>query len=146
MKRDKALKAGQFCPVDEQCGACQLLAIPYADQLTSKQAEIEKLFADALAEDGATIQSILGMDEPFHYRNKVISPYAPGKRTASRTQTKDTKHPHEQRAGKRNAKKRSEQCEILCGMYAQGTHRIIPTDECLIENQVLRRSFKRFAW
>ena len=62
-KCDKALKAGQFCPVDERCGACQLLAIPYADQLTSKQAEIEELFADALAEDGATIQSILGMDE-----------------------------------------------------------------------------------
>lgn len=138
-KRDKALKAGQFCPVDKQCGACQLLAIPYADQLTSKQAEIEELFADALAEDGATMQPILGMDEPFHYRNKVISPYAPGKRTASRTHTKDTKRPQEQRAGKRNAKKRSEQREILCGMYAQGTHRIIPTDECLIENQVAKK-------
>lgn len=91
-KRDKALKAGQFCPVDERCGACQLLAIPYADQLTSKQAEIEELFADALAEDGATIQSILGMDEPLHYRNKVISPYAPGKRTVSKAHAKDTKH------------------------------------------------------
>ena len=104
-----------------------------------KQAEIEELFADALAEDGATMQPILGMDEPFHYRNKIISPYAPGKRTASRTHTKDTKHPQEQRAGKRNAKKRSEQREILCGMYAQGTHRIIPTDECLIENQVAKK-------
>lgn len=71
-KRDKALKAGQFCPVDERCGACQLLAIPYAGQLTSKQAEIEELFADALAEDGATIQSILGMDEPLHYRTRLF--------------------------------------------------------------------------
>lgn len=138
-KRDKALKAGQFCPVDERCGACQLLAIPYADQLTSKQAEIEELFADALAEDGATIQSILGMDEPLHYRNKVISPYAPGKRTVSKAHAKDTKHSQEQRAGKRNVKNRSEQREILCGMYAQGTHRIIPTDECLIENQVAKK-------
>lgn len=138
-KCDKALKAGQFCPVDERCGACQLLAIPYADQLTSKQAEIEELFADALAEDGATIQSILGMDEPFHYRSKVISPYAPGKRTASKAHAKDTKHSQEQRAGKRNVKNRSEQREILCGMYAQGTHRIIPTDECLIENQVAKK-------
>ena len=24
-------------------------------------------------------------------------------------------------------------------MYAQGTHRIIPTDECLIENQVAKK-------
>ena len=78
MKRDKALKAGQFCPVDEQCGACQLLAIPYGDQLTSKQAEIEELFADALAEDGATIQSILGMDEPFHYRTRLFRPMHQG--------------------------------------------------------------------
>lgn len=138
-KRDKALKAGQFCPVDERCGACQLLAIPYAGQLTSKQAEIEELFADALAEDGATIQSILGMDEPLHYRNKVISPYAPGKRTVSKAHAKDTKHSQEQRAGKRNVKNRSEQREILCGMYAKGTHRIIPTDECLIENQVAKK-------
>ena len=138
-KRDNVLEAGQFCPVDEQCGACQLLAIPYADQLALKQAEIEELFADALAEDGATMQSILGMDEPFHYRNKVISPYAPGKRLASKVQGKDARRSQEQRLGKRNAQKRGEQREILCGMYAQGTHRIIPTDDCLIENQIAKK-------
>lgn len=140
-KRDNALKAGQFCPVDEQCGACQLLAVPYADQLDSKQVEIEELFADALSEDGATMQPILGMDEPFHYRNKVISPYAPGKRIKKSADNKR----EEQRAGTSATRKRKndrpsvEKREILCGMYAQGTHRIIPTDECLIENQVAKK-------
>lgn len=138
-KCNNVLETKQVCPVDEQCGACQLLAVPYADQLASKQAEIEELFAAALAKDGATMQSILGMDEPFHYRNKVISPYAPGKRVSSKARAKDAKHSQEQRSGKRNAKKRSEQREILCGMYARGTHRIIPTDECLIENQVAKK-------
>lgn len=140
-KCDNAPKTGLFCPVDQQCGACQLLAIPYADQLASKQAEIEELFADALAEDGATMQPILGMDEPFHYRNKVVSPYAPGKRIKKSADKKR----EEQRTGASATRKRKndrpsvEKREILCGMYAQGTHRIIPTDECLIENQVAKK-------
>ena len=29
--------------------------------------------------------------------------------------------------------------QILTGMYAKGTHRLVPTDECLLENEVAKR-------
>lgn len=125
----------QSCPVDARCGACQLLAVPYARQLSQKQSQIEELFQEVAANDGAAFLPILGMDDPFFYRNKVISPYAPGKRIKGRS------HRDERNAkGKKRGQARAgERREILCGMYARGTHRIIPTDECLLENQVAKR-------
>lgn len=125
----------QFCPVDARCGACQLLVVPYADQLFQKQSQIEELFQEVAAKDGTAFLSIIGMDDPFFYRNKVISPYAPGRRI------KTNSHRSERNVkGKKRAQGHAgERREILCGMYARGTHRIIPTDECLLENQVAKR-------
>ena len=60
---------------------------------------------------GAEVRQILGMEQPFHYRNKVTSPFAPGKRVLG---------------GRR---------DILTGMYAAGTHRIVQAEGCLIENE-----------
>ncbi len=96
------------CPVARECGACQHVDVPYADQLAAKDARIAELFADFSQVD---IRPILGMGDPFHYRNKVTSPFAPGKRGPN---------------GGR---------EILTGMYAAGTHRLVPTDGCLLENE-----------
>ncbi len=66
------------CPVFGRCGGCQQLGVPYADQLAVKQREIEELFAPLAPADA--FAPILGMDDPFRYRNKVISPYAPAPR------------------------------------------------------------------
>ena len=66
------------CPVDARCGGCKNLCVPYTKQLIDKQLRIERLFAP-LAPDG-TISLIKGMKDPYHYRNKVISPFAPGKK------------------------------------------------------------------
>lgn len=99
-----------LCPASRKCGACQHVGEPYADQLVAKDARIRKLFAGAgLA--CADVRPILGMEAPFHYRNKVISPFAPGKRGPN---------------GGR---------EILTGMYAAGTHKLVNTDGCLVENE-----------
>lgn len=135
----------QSCPVDKQCGACQLLAIPYADQLAGKQEAMAELFQEALAKDDASLLPILGMDDPFYYRNKVISPYAPGKRIGRKDDRGDQRGERSDRTGrsskgsKRKGKGEHERREILCGMYARGSHRIIPTDQCLIESQVAKR-------
>ncbi|MFQ9179798.1 MAG: 23S rRNA (uracil(1939)-C(5))-methyltransferase RlmD [Eggerthella lenta] len=37
-----------------------------------------ELFADVA--DASALRPILGMDEPYYYRNKVVSPYAPGRK------------------------------------------------------------------
>lgn len=91
-----------------------LLSVPYDQQLRSKQAEMEALFADLL--DGDTcIRPIVGMKDPRHYRNKVVSPYVSA---------------YDKKARRRR---------VLCGMYERGTHRVIDSRECLIENQEAKR-------
>ena len=92
--------------------------MPYAEQLAAKDARVASLYAQF---DGAQLRPVLGMRDPFHYRNKVTSPFAPGKRVA----------------GKREAGKRAAGGghEVLSGMYAAGSHRIVQTDGCLLENE-----------
>ena len=98
------------CGVERECGACQHVGEPYEAQLRAKDARVARLFGGAEFA-GAEIRPIVGMDNPFHYRNKVISPFAPGKR------------------GHNGGR------EILTGMYAAGTHRLVNTDGCLVENE-----------
>lgn len=112
------------CPVFLQCGACQLLDIPYEEQLDAKQKRMEALFAP-LAPSGACLP-ILGMENPYHYRHKVTSPFV-GKRK------KDARHAKESGRSRR---------EILTGMYARGTHHLISTDSCLIEHRVAKEVIK----
>lgn len=58
------------CPVQRACGGCQWLNVPYPIQLRRKQDELDELLG-AFCE----VDPILGMDNPLHYRNKVISPW-----------------------------------------------------------------------
>ncbi len=114
------------CSAQKQCGACQLLSLPYEKQLERKQNEMIELF-EPFAREGTVLNPIAGMDEPYYYRNKVTSPYVPGRKA------KGGKKP---RGKKGNAgAKSAPQHEILCGMYAAGTHRVINTDSCLLENK-----------
>lgn len=123
-KKNAAAKNNQtntsLCSVSKQCGACQYIDVPYKKQLQTKQRIIEDLFSD-IADEATVFNSILGMDEPFYYRNKVVSPYAPGKKIKGQKQTRN-RHVSLDR-------------DILCGMYAQGSHRIIENQSCLLENK-----------
>lgn len=131
------------CPVDARCGGCKNLRVPYTKQLIDKQLRIERLFAP-LAPDRA-ISLIKGMKDPYHYRNKVISPFAPGKKLPPRGQDRKAIDPHNRKtADVRGAKggkgKRSQaRYEILTGMYAAGSHELVPTDKCLIENETAKK-------
>ena len=114
------------CSAQKQCGACQLLSLPYEKQLERKQNEMIELF-EPFAGEGTVFNPIAGMDEPYYYRNKVTSPYVPGRKTKGRKKPRGKK-------GNVGAKG-APQHEILCGMYAAGTHRVINTDSCLLENK-----------
>lgn len=103
-----------FCPIDSKCGGCEWLAVPYAEQLKRKQHEVEGLF-DGLLDSETAVRPILGMDDPRYYRNKVVSPYVG------------------------IWDKKARQMRVLCGMYERGTHRVIDSDECLLENREAKR-------
>lgn len=131
------------CPVDARCGGCKNLCVPYTKQLIDKQLHIERLFAP-LAPDG-TISLIKGMKDPYHYRNKVISPFAPGKKLPPRGRDRKAIDPHNRKAadvrGAKGGKGKRPRAryEILTGMYAAGSHELVPTDKCLIENETAKK-------
>lgn len=67
--------------------------------------EKEKWVAKLLAPFCRT-EPIMGMENPMHYRNKVHAVFG-----------EDRKH------------------NIISGIYEEGTHKIVPVDSCLIENE-----------
>ncbi len=94
-------KREKVCPAEGKCGGCKWLHEPYAQQLKKK----EKLIAEHCAGFGKW-ESIIGMDNPYHYRNKVHAVFG-----------EDRKH------------------NIISGTYEEKTHRIVPLDTCLLENE-----------
>ncbi|MDJ1651277.1 MULTISPECIES: 23S rRNA (uracil(1939)-C(5))-methyltransferase RlmD [Gordonibacter] len=129
------------CPHARQCGACQHVEQPYDLQLVHKDARVADLFSGFR---GAEVRPILGMEHPYFYRNKVVSPFAPGKKLPPAPGGKGAQAGKTTR-GERNRAARDRRAagrprhEILCGMYAAGTHRIVPTEQCVVENQNAKR-------
>jgi len=93
------------CSIARSCGGCEWLSVPYPIQLKRKQAQVEELLAPLANINNVTIEPIRGMDEPLTYRHKAATPFAPGK---GRT--------------------------VRSGFYASGTHKIIASKECLVED------------
>lgn len=88
------------CPVYKKCGGCQLQNLTYNEQLALKQKKVAKLLSRF-----CKVKPIIGMEKPYHYRNKV--------QAAFRTE--------------RNGK-------IVSGVYQSGSHRIVSVDDCLTED------------
>ncbi|MBQ3106572.1 MAG: 23S rRNA (uracil(1939)-C(5))-methyltransferase RlmD [Eggerthellaceae bacterium] len=108
---------------------------------------MDELFAEVGG--GFEMLPILGMDDPCHYRNKVVSPYAPGKKLSAQAKggcngeragkgaaAEKGARGKDGRSGERAGK--GARREILTGMYAAGTHRLVPTDTCLLENRTAK--------
>lgn len=139
----------RLCPYSDRCGGCSDVEVAYPQQLARKQQEMEKLFASAAA--GVEVSPILGMDQPFHYRDKVISPYAPGRllkgmangrEGAGRSGSGRERNVHGDAnpKGAKGAKSgKNAPREILTGMYERGSHRLIPAEKCLVENETAKQ-------
>ena len=122
------------CKVDALCGGCMNVAVPYKQQLADKDFQVRGLLYEAgLLGKGVDVRVIKGMDDPFHYRNKVVSPFARGRKVKQATGKDKAKD-----KGRRNKL----DCEILTGMYQAGTHQLVSTDGCLIENKQANKVVK----
>ncbi len=91
------------CPIHRQCGGCQIQALSYEKQLEFKQKKVENDLRRIGGFDRIPIEPIIGMDEPFHYRNKAQFPVGTDK-----------------------------DGHIVTGFYAGRTHRIIPNRDCAL--------------
>lgn len=85
-----------------------MLDIPYEQQLACKRDAVRDAFAGIAAD--ACACEVIGMDEPYAYRDKIASPVTRDRRCSP--------------AGTR----------VLTGMYQDGTHRIVPIERCPVEN------------
>jgi len=105
------------CSIARSCGGCEWLSVPYPIQLKRKQAQVEELLAPLAKINNVTIEPIRGMDKPLAYRHKAATPFAPGK---GRT--------------------------VRSGFYASGTHKIIASKECLVEDGQARAILNDVAY
>lgn len=90
------------CSVSKKCGSCQYQGVPYKEQLVAKQKRMKKLLGKF-----ANVKPIIGMDDPFYYRNKVHAVFD-----------------------------RDKKGNIICGTYEAKTHKVVPIEECMIEDKI----------
>lgn len=89
------------CQYSKKCGGCTYQGITYEKQLKEKQKIVQ-----ALLKEFCKVQPILGMENPYYYRNKVHAVF------------------DRDRKGK-----------VISGIYQEGTHKVVPIDSCIIEDQ-----------
>ena len=90
------------CPVYKKCGGCQLQNLSYPEQLKFKQNKVERLLKKF-----CKVEPIIGMENPYHYRNKVQAAF------------------YTDRRGK-----------IISGVYQSGTHHVVGIDSCQTEDVI----------
>ncbi len=136
------------CPVLRRCGGCQWLDVPYARQLERKQHGVEELFAPYVEGDATvvtssgtpTVDPIIGMPDPRGYRTKILAPFAPARRKGKREWARRTAP---SRGSHRTDLVHDDSIEH--GLFAQGTHRIVPIASCLVEDRRARPIIETIA-
>ena len=106
------------CPSARQCGGCQLQAMSYEEQLRFKENKVRNNLSRIGGLIEIPMEPIIGMDEPWRYRNKAQFPFG---------KDKDGR--------------------IITGFYAGRTHAIIEQEDCLLgveENQPILDCIRGF--
>ena len=91
------------CQFARQCGGCQLQALSYEKQLEFKTSKVRGHLERIGGFTDIPMEKILGMEQPFHYRNKAQFPVG-----------------------------KSKDGRIITGFYAGRTHSIIENRDCAL--------------
>ena len=101
----------RVCPLAKKCGGCQLQNLSYDEQLHLKQATAIRLLGRF-----GHVEEIIGMKDPYHYRNKVQAAFGVNR-----------------------------QGQIISGVYQSASHRIVPVSDCISRTRSQTRSSSRSA-
>ena len=82
------------CPYQKKCGGCTYLKLSYEEQLAKKEQFLKKTLKGIVP-----VKGMVGMENPYHYRNKVNSAFA-----------------------------RKKDGTIVSGIYEKGTHKIVTVE------------------
>lgn len=97
------------CSCFKRCGGCQLDK-PYKEQLKWKQQKAERMLSRF-----CRVSPIIGMDKPYHYRNKVQTVFGYDGRK-----------------------------QLISGVYQSGSGRLTATDDCMLEDKVCTKAVIEF--
>lgn len=86
------------CKYAKKCGGCQLLNLTYEEQLRHKQVKIIRLLGKF-----CHVQEIIGMENPYNYRNKAQYAFGRGKNG-----------------------------QTIAGVYQSSTHKIVDIESCML--------------
>ena len=91
------------CSSARQCGGCQLQAVSYEEQKVFKEKKLRGHLERIGGFTELPMEPLIGMDEPYHYRNKAQFPVG-----------------------------RNKEGKIVTGFYAGRTHAIIENRDCAL--------------
>lgn len=94
----------KICHAYKVCGGCQYMGTAYPETLFEKRKYVQSLFPDQ------EVDMVIGMDDPYHYRNKVYATFGYD----------------------RNEK-------LIAGMYEEYSHDIVTVPDCMIQNDTANR-------
>ena len=97
------------CPIYAECGGCQLQQLSYEEQLRFKRNVVVEDMKVIGGLANTAILPVLGAENPWNYRNKTQMPLG------------------------------YEKGKVVLGCYAQGTHKIIDTVDCCIQQEYQNR-------
>ena len=92
-----------LCEIYDECGGCQLQHLSYEAQLCAKRAQVMEALAHIGKLPQIPVNETLRADDPWNYRNKMQFPIGLHKN------------------------------RLVVGCFAQGSHRIINTENCHIQ-------------
>ena len=88
------------CHIFKKCGGCQYINLSYEEQKKKKHKDLQRLLGNF-----CKVDVVRGMENPYHYRNKVNAAF-----------------------------QRKKNGEIVAGTYESGTHFVVENPDCLIED------------
>ena len=106
LKQRSKERVEPLCPLYKQCGGCQLQHLSRKEQLAFKQQKVVDVM-QRIAKVDVKVEDVMGMEEPWYYRNKGQVPFG----------VVDER--------------------VICGFYKLHSNEIIDMNECRIQSHLI---------